>query len=90
MINCNTKESGAKLEGVIRADKSEIRSHVAERVRQSVEETLAEFYPEAAWQRCMVHRYRNVLTAVPKSKAKLVTAMRSRGRVLLAAADRRR
>ena len=54
MINCNTKESGAKLEGVIRADKSEIRSHVAERVRQSVEETLAEFYPEAAWQRCMV------------------------------------
>ena len=38
-------------------------------------ETLAEFYPEAAWQRCMVHWYRNVLSAVPKSKSKLVAAM---------------
>ena len=38
-------------------------------------ETLPDFYPEAAWQRCMVHWYRNVLTAVPKGKSKLVAAM---------------
>ena len=38
-------------------------------------ETLADFYPEAAWQRCMVHWYRNVLKSVPKGKAKLVAAM---------------
>lgn len=38
-------------------------------------ETLAEFYPEAAWQRCIVHFYRNVWTAVPAGKVKEVTAM---------------
>jgi putative transposase len=38
-------------------------------------ESLAEFYPEAAWQRCMVHLYRNVFTVVPKAKAKEVAAM---------------
>ena len=26
-------------------------------------ETLVEFYPEAQWQRCVVHFYRNVWTA---------------------------
>ena len=38
-------------------------------------ESLAEFYPEAAWQRCMVHWQRNVLTVVPQGKAKEVAAM---------------
>jgi transposase-like protein len=38
-------------------------------------EALAEFYPEAAWQRCMVHWYRNVMSVVPKSKVKEVMAM---------------
>ena len=38
-------------------------------------EALAEFYPEASWQRCAVHFYRNVFTVVPKSKAKNVAAM---------------
>src|SRR5207245_8468892 len=32
--------------------------------------TLPEFYPEAMWQRCTVHFYRNVWTAVPPSKVK--------------------
>jgi putative transposase len=36
---------------------------------------LADFYPEALWQRCVVHWYRNVLTAVPRGKAKEVAAM---------------
>lgn len=38
-------------------------------------ESLAEFYPEAAWQRCVVHWYRNVMTAVPQGKVKEVVAM---------------
>jgi putative transposase len=38
-------------------------------------EALGEFYPEAAWQRCVVHFYRNVFTVVPKGKAKEVAAM---------------
>jgi putative transposase len=38
-------------------------------------EALGEFYPEADWQRCMVHWYRNVASAVPKSKVKEVMAM---------------
>jgi putative transposase len=38
-------------------------------------ESLADFYPQAQWQRCVVHFYRNVFTAVPKSKVKDVAAM---------------
>ena len=38
-------------------------------------ESLAEFYPEASWQRCVVHFYRNVFTAVPKGKLKEVAAI---------------
>ena len=38
-------------------------------------ESLGEFYPEALWQRCTVHFYRKVWTAVPTSKGKEVAAM---------------
>ena len=38
-------------------------------------ENLTEFYPEARWQRCVVHFYRNVWTAVPTGKVKEVAAM---------------
>jgi putative transposase len=38
-------------------------------------ENLAEFYPEAKWQRCVVHFYRNAWTAVPTGKVKDVAAM---------------
>ena len=38
-------------------------------------ESLGDFYPEAKWQRCMVHFYRNVFTLVPKGKVKEVAAM---------------
>jgi transposase-like protein len=38
-------------------------------------EKLAEFYPDAHWQRCVVHFYRNVWTAVPSSKVQEVAAM---------------
>lgn len=38
-------------------------------------ESVADFYPEAKWQRCVVHWYRNVWTAVPSGKVKEVAAM---------------
>lgn len=38
-------------------------------------ESLSEIYPEADWQRCVVHAYRNVFTHVPRTKLRLVSAM---------------
>jgi transposase-like protein len=38
-------------------------------------ENLGAFYPEARWQRCAVHFYRNVWTKVPSGKVKEVAAM---------------
>jgi len=38
-------------------------------------ESLADFYPEAKWQRCVVHFYNNVYTVVPRSKVREVAAM---------------
>jgi transposase-like protein len=35
----------------------------------------AEFFPEAQWQRCVVHLYRNVFTNVPKGKLAEVARM---------------
>jgi putative transposase len=38
-------------------------------------EAVGECFPEAAWQRCVVHFYRNVFTAVPTGRVKEVAAM---------------
>jgi len=38
-------------------------------------ESLPDFYPEAAWQRCVVHWYRNVFKDVPHGKLAEVAAM---------------
>jgi len=38
-------------------------------------EALGEVLPEAAWQRCVVHFYRNVLGQVPRGKSRDVAAM---------------
>ena len=38
-------------------------------------ESLAEYYPKANWQRCIVHFYRNVFTCVPDGKVREVAAM---------------
>lgn len=38
-------------------------------------ESIAEVFPTARWQRCVVHFYRNVFTAVPKGKVREVAAM---------------
>lgn len=38
-------------------------------------EALGEVYPEARWQRCVVHFYRNVFTLTPRGKIMAVAAM---------------
>jgi transposase-like protein len=38
-------------------------------------EAVAESFPEARWQRCVVHFYRNIFTEVPTTKVKEVAAM---------------
>lgn len=38
-------------------------------------ESLGMFYPDALWQRCIAHFYRNVFTVVPKGRIKEVAAM---------------
>ena len=38
-------------------------------------ESVNEFYPQAQWQRCVVHFYRNVFTVVPRGKVKQVAMM---------------
>lgn len=42
---------------------------------QGLLESLADYYPDAQWQRCTVHWYRNVLSVVPRGKMKEVAAM---------------
>jgi len=39
-------------------------------------EALGECYPDARWQRCVVHFYRNVFSVVPHGKVRQVTTMR--------------
>lgn len=36
---------------------------------------MGEVFPEAKYQRCVVHFYRNIFSVVPKSKVKLVAKM---------------
>lgn len=38
-------------------------------------ESLGETFPQAAWQRCVVHFYRNVLKVVPKGRSREVADM---------------
>ena len=57
-------------------------------------EAVGEIFPEAQYQRCIVHFYRNVFSVVPRSKVKLVAKMlkaihaqESRSAALAKAAD---
>src|SRR5205823_1950255 len=38
-------------------------------------ESAAEFFPEAAWQRCIVHWYGNIFSHVPSTKVREIAAM---------------
>ena len=60
-------------------------------------ESAAEYLPEARWQRCMVHFYRNVFSQVPTTKVrevshmlKAIHAQESRTRPTERQCDRRR
>ena len=44
-------------------------------LRPQLVEAAAECFPEAAWQRCTVHFYRNVFSHVPRAKVREVAAM---------------
>src|SRR6202045_3901784 len=37
--------------------------------------SAAQFFPEAAWQRCVVHWYRNIFSHVPSTKVREIAAM---------------
>lgn len=38
-------------------------------------ESIGDFYPEAHWQRCVVHFYRNIFSHVPSPKVREIAAM---------------
>ncbi len=38
-------------------------------------ESIGEHFPDARWQRCVVHFYRNVFSVVPRGKVREVAAM---------------
>ena len=38
-------------------------------------ESAAEFFPDAAWQRCVAHWYRNIFSHVPSTKMREIAAM---------------
>lgn len=38
-------------------------------------ESIGDFYPDAKWQRCIVHFYRNVFSVVPRGRVKKVAMM---------------
>jgi transposase-like protein len=60
----NLKERGLKGVRLIVSDKC-----------LGLVESLADFYPEALWQRCVVHFYRNVFSLVPSGKVREVATM---------------
>ena len=73
-----TKEDKASWQGFLRSLKQRglkgVKLVVGDKCLGLVE-SLAEFYPEASYQRCVVHFYRNLWSLVPASKVRLVAAM---------------
>ncbi len=72
------KEDKESWQGFLRYLKSRglkgIRLFISDKSLGLVE-SIAHFYPEAKWQRCIVHFYRNVFTVVPHGKVKYVATM---------------
>jgi putative transposase len=48
---------------------------VIEDHRLDMVESVAEVFPEAHYQRCVVHFYRNIFTATPRTRIKLISQM---------------
>ena len=69
-------------EKIVQLNEEVIKGQLKELLRVSVEETLnelleavGEVFPEAKYQRCTVHFYRNVFSVTPRSKVNLVAKM---------------
>jgi len=77
-VSEGVKEDKASWSGFLRDLKERgltgVRLFVSDKCLGLVE-ALGDFYPEARWQRCVVHFYRNVFKLVPKGKVKIVAAM---------------
>ncbi len=77
-VSEGTKEDGASWTAFLRELKQRglagVQLFVSDKCLGLIE-NLAEFYPDARWQRCVVHFYRNVWTKVPSGKVKEVAAM---------------
>ncbi len=73
-----TKEDKASWQGFLRHLKGRglkgVKLFIGDKCLGLVE-SLGEFYPEAAYQRCVVHFYRNVWSLVPATKVRPVAAM---------------
>jgi transposase-like protein len=73
-----TKEDKASWQNFLRHLSSRglkgVKLFVADKCLGLVE-SLADFYPQAAYQRCAVHFYRNVWSLVPATKVRPVAAM---------------
>ena len=77
-IEEGSKEDKASWTGFLRHLKARglkgVRLIVSDRCLGLLE-AMGEVFPEACWQRCVVHFYRNVFTAVPQGKVHEVAVM---------------
>ena len=70
-------------EKIVQLNEEIIKGQLKELVRGSIVgdkcmgmlEAVGEVFPDAKYQRCTVHFYRNVFSVVPKSKVKIVAKM---------------
>jgi putative transposase len=73
-----TKEDKASWQGFLRYLKGRgldgVKLFIGDRCMGLVE-SLGEFYPQAQYQRCIVHFYRNVWSLVPATKVRTVASM---------------
>ena len=74
-VSEGAKEDKASWSGFLRELKERglkgVRLFISDKSLGLVE-SLPDFYPEAAWQRCAVHFYRDIMKAVPKTKVEEV------------------
>jgi putative transposase len=77
-VNEGTKEDKASWQSFLRHLKARglkgVKLVIGDRCLGLVE-SVAEFYPEAGYQRCVVHFYRNVWSFVPATKVRIVAQM---------------
>jgi hypothetical protein len=68
-------EAHIALEQMLCEDAEQLAGGAQLKKRLNVDNPPDEFFPEATWQRCIVHWYRNVFNHVPSTKVREVAAM---------------